>query len=44
MKLDILSALDKGGQVGIDDLGLRRDHALRVVLVGFRHAALEELD
>jgi hypothetical protein len=35
-------ALDEGEQVGIDDVGLRRNHAVRVVLVGLQRAVLEE--
>src|SRR6266536_5846643 len=39
----IKSALDKGEQVGVDNVGLRRDHAVRVVLVRLQRAVLEEL-
>jgi hypothetical protein len=39
----IESALDEGEQVGIDDVGLRRDHAVRVVLVRLQRAVLEQL-
>ena len=36
-------ALDEGKQVGVDDVGLRRDHAVRVVLVCLQRAILKEL-
>ena|SRR5436853_502193 len=34
---------DKPEQVGIDDVGLRRDHAMREVLICFQRAVLKEL-
>ena len=35
--------LNEREQVGIDDVGLRRDHAVRVVLVRLERAVFEEL-
>jgi hypothetical protein len=35
--------LNEGEQVGIDHIGLRRDHAVWVILVGLQYAVLEEL-
>jgi hypothetical protein len=31
-----LSCLEEGEQVGVDDFGLRCNHAVRIVLVGFK--------
>src|SRR5215831_20115365 len=36
-------ALNEGEQIGVDDVGLRRDHAVRVVLVCLQRAVLKEL-
>jgi hypothetical protein len=36
-------ALEEGEQVGVDDVGLRRDHPVRVVLVCLQRAVLKEL-
>lgn len=38
------SALDEGEQVGVDDLGVGRGHAVRKALVGFERAVLQELN
>ena len=36
-------AFDEVEQIDVDDFGLRRDHAVRVVLVGFQGAVLQKL-
>ena len=36
-------AVNEREQVGVDDVGLRRDHAVREVLVCLQRAVLEEL-
>jgi hypothetical protein len=38
-----LLVFDKVEQIDVDDFGLRRDHAVRIVLVGFQGAVLQEL-
>jgi hypothetical protein len=38
-----MSALNKCEQVGIDDVGLRRDHAVRQIFVCLECAVFEEL-
>ena len=35
--------IDEREQIGVDDVGVRRDHAVRQVLVGLERAILEEL-
>ncbi len=42
--IDEQSAFREREQVGVDDVGLSRDHAVRVVLVRLQRATFEELD
>ena len=37
-------SLDEGKQVRIDDVGIDRQHTVRVALVDFQRAILQELD
>ena len=38
--LSFVSAFNEREQVGIDDVGLRRDHAMRIILVRLQRSVL----